>query len=208
MWKIVFKGGIMMYPILLCSILSIAIILERIYFFNKIYRNIKGFVDRVIHLIKKGKIKDAFKECESSGTPLGEIMKAGLSNYDRSKEKIKESMEEASLYQMPKLEKNLSFLATIAHISPLLGLLGTVLGLVKCFHTIEVKVAHFGSIAPSDLAGGISEALLTTVAGLIVAIPAYVAYNYFVHKLNLYVLEMEKITTELLEILGEEAIKV
>ena len=135
-------------------------------------------------------------------------MKAGLSNYDRSKEKIKESMEEASLYQMPKLEKNLSFLATIAHISPLLGLLGTVLGLVKCFHTIEVKVAHFGSIAPSDLAGGIWEALLTTVAGLIVAIPAYVAYNYFVHKLNLYVLEMEKITTELLEILGEEAIKV
>jgi len=208
MWKIIFKGGIMIYPILLCSILSIAIILERIYFFNKIYRNIKGFVDRVIHLIKKGKIKDALRECESSGTPLGEIMKAGLSNYDRSKEKIKESMEEASLYQMPKLEKNLSFLATIAHISPLLGLLGTVLGLVKCFHTIEVKVAHFGSIAPSDLAGGIWEALLTTVAGLIVAIPAYVAYNYFVHKLNLYVLEMEKITTELLEILGGEAIKV
>ena len=153
----------------------------------------------------RNRVKEALEECDRKPTPLSQILKAGIAQYGKSKDVIKESMEEASLYEVPKLERNLSFLATIAHISPLLGLLGTVVGLVRCFQGIEMKVSQLGSISPADLAGGIWEALLTTVAGLIVAIPTYVAYNYFVHKVNFYTLEMERTSSELLQVISGEA---
>lgn len=206
MWKLFFKGGVMMYPIIICSILSLAIIFERFYFYFKSDQDPEKLIDMLRDLLKRNKVKDALEVCDKKLTPLSQVVKAGILKFENTKEIIKEAMEDASLYEIPKLERNLSFLATIAHISPLLGLLGTVLGLVRCFHTIEVKVAQFGSIAPSDLAGGIWEALITTVAGLIVAIPTYVAYNYFVHRVNFYTLEMERTASEVLHVLTSEEI--
>jgi len=117
---------------------------------------------------------------------------------------IKDSIETTALYEIPTLEKNLHFLSTIAHISPLLGLLGTVTGLVRCFYIIEKKASSFGVVNPSDLAGGIWEALITTVAGLCIAIPAYIAYNYFVNKVNILTLEAERVSLELLEIVSRK----
>jgi len=103
------------------------------------------------------------------------------------------------------MEKNLNFLSTIAHISPLLGLLGTVVGMITCFDAVKGGAVSMGGINPSQLAGGIATALYTTAAGLCVAIPAYLAYNYFVHRVNIYVLEMERSATELLEALSERS---
>jgi biopolymer transport protein ExbB len=123
--------------------------------------------------------------------------------YDRSRSQIKEAIEDASLYEIPKLEKNLPVLATVAHISPLLGFLGTVTGMVVSFQTIQTKAATSYPVLPGDLAGGIWEALLTTVAGLLVAIPAFVAYNYLVSRINNIILEMEKASTELVNFLTE-----
>jgi biopolymer transport protein ExbB len=205
MWQLVSKGGWLMIPIGLCSFFSIAIILERLlfYFFNISRFNTRLILSRILECVHKNKITEAIDICEKNPYHITNILKSGLIHYNESKEIIKESMENASLYELPKLERRLNYLSTIAHISPLLGLLGTVVGLVKCFNVIEKKASIAGVVNPSDLAGGISEALLTTVAGLIVAILAYIAYNYFVHRVNYYVFESERAATELLEVLFE-----
>jgi len=112
-------------------------------------------------------------------------------------------MEDVSLFEIPKLEIRLPALATIAHISPLLGLLGTVTRMTASFHMIQVRAASLNPVTPGDLAGGIGEALLTTVAGLMVAIPTYVAYNYFVNRINSVIVEMERGATELVNYMSQ-----
>jgi len=203
MFDLIFKGGWLMWPIVLCSVFSLAIIIDKLIYFLKIRINSGIFFAQVLDFIKRSNFKEAIELCEGRRTPLTNTLKAALLNYDRPKELIKEAVDEASLYEIPKLEKNLNFLATIAHVSPLLGLLGTVTGMIRCFYIIQEKTAAFGSVNPADLAGGIWEALLTTAFGLSVAIPSYIAYNYFVSKVNFNVLEMERTATELVGMLSE-----
>ncbi|MCM8831099.1 MAG: MotA/TolQ/ExbB proton channel family protein [Candidatus Omnitrophica bacterium] len=198
------KGGWVMLPIFLCSIFSLTIIIERFIFFASISSGKSKIIFRIFELVKKNRLADALNLCEKNPFYITNILKAGLLHYEESKDLIKEAMENTSLYEIPRLEKNLNFLSTIAHISPLLGLLGTVTGLVRCFYVIEKKAVIAGLVNPSDLAGGIWEALITTVAGLCVAIPTYIAYNYFVHRVNLSILETERAATELLEILSQQ----
>lgn len=190
-----------MFPILICSFFALAIIVERLLFYRLIKFNHHPLLLQIWDYIKSGKFKDALELCDRKPSHITRVVKAGLINRNEPKEIIQEAMENVSLYEIPKLEKNLNFLSTIAHISPLLGLLGTVVGLVKCFYIIEQKTAIAGSVNPADLAGGIWEALLTTVFGLGVAIVAYLFYNYFVHMVNLAILESERAATEFLEII-------
>jgi biopolymer transport protein ExbB len=145
---------------------------------------------------------DAIDKCNAMPGPIAQILKAGILKHDRPRAEIKEAIEDAGLHEVPRLEKNLGVLATIAHISPLLGLLGTVTGMVRSFQVIEQKAVAFMPVNPGDLAGGIWESLITTVAGLAVAIPTYVAYNFLVSKVDGFVLEMEKSATDLVNILG------
>jgi len=204
MWELLIKSGWLIVPILLCSVFSLTIIIERIFFYLSVKSNSFSVVSQILDLVRKHKIAEAINVCKKSPFYATKILKAGLIHYQESKEVMREAMENASLYGIPKLEKNLNFLSTIAHISPLLGLLGTVVGLVKCFYIIEQKTSALGLVNPSDLAGGIWEALLTTVGGLSVAIPAYIMYNYFVHKVNLITLEAERAATEFLEIIPKD----
>jgi biopolymer transport protein ExbB len=202
-WQVFLSGGPVMWPILLCSIFALAIILEKFWHLNKIRIDTQKFLSDILDKIKRHEIKEGLQICDKTNSPISHILKAGILKYDRTREQIKEAIEDASLYEVPKLEKNLSTLATIAHISPLLGLLGTVTGMVRCFQTIQAKATSFHPVSPGDLAGGIWEALLTTVAGLIVAIPTFVAYNYLVSRVNNFILEMEKASTELVNFLTE-----
>ncbi|MFA5357101.1 MAG: MotA/TolQ/ExbB proton channel family protein [Candidatus Omnitrophota bacterium] len=196
-------GGPVMWPILLCSIFALAIIIEKSWHLHKIKIDTQQFLGSIIEKMKRHQVKEALEICEKTKSPISHILKAGILKYDRSRPQIKEAIEDASLYEVPRLEKNLSMLATIAHISPLLGLLGTVTGMVRCFQTIQAKATSFHPVSPGDLAGGIWEALLTTVAGLIVAIPTFIAYNYLVSRINGFILEMEKAATELVNFLTE-----
>jgi len=193
----------LMVPIFLCSIFSLAIILERLFFYLSVRVNVLSITSHILELVRKSKITEAIDVCEKTPFYVTNILKSGLTHYEEHKDVIRESMENASLYEIPKLEKGLNFLSTIAHVSPLLGLLGTVIGLVQCFYIIEQKTASVGLVNPSDLANGIWLALLTTVAGLFVAIPSYIMYNYFIHKVNSATLESERAATELLEILPQ-----
>ncbi|MFH0840031.1 MAG: MotA/TolQ/ExbB proton channel family protein [Candidatus Omnitrophota bacterium] len=195
------KGGPVMWPIILCSIFAFAILLERVWHLHRAKIDTVDFMNKIASTLKRNKIMEAIEMCNNTPGPIAQIMKAGILKHDRPRNEIREAIEDAGIHEVPRLEKNLSALATIAHISPLLGLLGTVTGMVKCFQVIQEKSTSLNPINPGDLAGGIWEALITTVAGLVVAIPTYVAYNYLVSRVDNFVLEMEKAATELMNIL-------
>ncbi|MFH0732243.1 MAG: MotA/TolQ/ExbB proton channel family protein [Candidatus Omnitrophota bacterium] len=203
MFDMIVKGGPVMYPIILCSIIALAIVIERSFHLYRAKIDTKKFMDEIAGKLKRNKIVESIEMCDSTPGPIAHILKAGILKHDRPKEEIKEAIEEAGLYEVPRLEKNLPVLATIAHIAPLLGLLGTVCGMVIAFQVIQEKSTSLHPVSPGDLAGGIWQALITTVAGLSVAIPVYVAYNYLVNKVDGFVLEMERSATDLINILTQ-----
>jgi biopolymer transport protein ExbB len=202
-WQVFLAGGPVMWPIFLCSVFALAILLEKFWYLHKISIDTQEFLKKILDKMKHHDTKEALSICDNTKSPVANILKAGILKYDRPRPQIIEAIEDASLYEIPKIERNLNALATIAHVSPLLGLLGTVTGMVRCFQTIQAKAASFHPVSPGDLAGGIWEALLTTVAGLIVAIPTFIAYNYLVSRINHFILEMEKASTELVNFLTE-----
>jgi len=202
MWELVVKGGPIMFLIILCSVIAFAVVMERLWHLRRAKINTKEFMGTITNILERNRIMDAIDTCNATPGPIAHILKAGILKHDRSRPEIKESIEDAGLHEVPRLEKNMSVLATVAHITPLLGLLGTVTGMVKSFQVIEQKATALVPVNPGDLAGGIWEALITTVAGLAVAIPTYVAYNFLVSKVDGFVLEMEKSATDLINVLG------
>lgn len=200
----IIKGGPVMIPILLCSILAFAIIIERFVYLQKAKIDTKKFMDDISTSLKRNRIMEAIDMCEQTPGPIANILKSGILKHDRTRHEIREAIEDAGLHEIPKLEKNVGLLATIAHISPLLGLLGTVTGMVRAFQIVQEKSTILNPVSPADLAGGIWEALITTVAGLIVAIPTLAAYNYFVSRVNNFILEIETSATDLINILSEK----
>ena len=204
MWEMMQKGGPIMWPILLCSVIAFAIIIERLVSLRRAEIDTKAFMEQISKSLKRNKIMEALDLCDRTPGPIAHVLKAGILKHDRPRQEVKEAVEDAALHEVPRLEKNLPVLATVAHISPLLGLLGTVTGMVAAFQVIQNKASSVNPVNPGDLAGGIWEALLTTVAGLCVAIPTFVAYNYLVSRVDGFVLEMERSATDLLNILGEK----
>lgn len=194
------SGGPVMYPILLCSILFVAILIERLFHLHRAQINTGEFVSGIRNILKKRNIAEAVSICEETPGPVAHVIKAGIIKHDRPKNEIREAIDDAALHEVPRLEKNLVVLATIAHISPLLGLFGTVLGMIQVFDKIEVLG---GRQDPAQLAGGIGQALLTTAAGLAVAIPVFVAYNYLVSRVGAVVWDMERTATEVVDLLTE-----
>lgn len=203
MLAIIQKGGPVMIPIIICSILAMAIIIERLYHLYRAKIDTGKFMESISETLRSNRVAEAIQMCDQIQGPIARILKAGILKHDRSKQEIKEAIEDAGLFEIPALEKNLASLATIAHISPLLGLLGTVTGLVRCFQVIQLKATSASIVSPGDLAGGIWEALITTVAGLVVAIPTFVAYNFLVSRVDSFILDMERSATDLINILSE-----
>jgi biopolymer transport protein ExbB len=202
MWDIMQKGGPTVYLIVLLSVIAVAVTLERMYNLARARIDSNKFMDGIMAVLKRNKIIEAIEMCNKTPGPIAHIIKAGILKHDRSKPEIKEAVEEAAQLEIPRMERNIPILATIAHIAPLLGLLGTVMGMIKSFQVIQQKALSAAPVNPGDLAGGISEALLATVAGLIVAIPAYVAYNYLVSQVNSLVYDMERSATDLVNLLS------
>ena len=202
MWDIINKGGPMMYLIILSSIIAFGVVIDRIYNLYKARIDADKFMDGITAVLKRNKIIESIEMCNNTPGPIAHIVKAGILKHDRSKPEIKEAVEEAAQLEIPRLEKHLPILATIAHIAPLLGLLGTVTGMIKSFQVIQMKALALAPVNPGDLAGGIWEALLATVAGLAVAIPTYVAYNYLTSQIDNLVYDMERSATDLVNLLS------
>lgn len=203
MQPVVQKGGPLMYLIILCSILAVAVVGERLYHLYRARIDTSRFMEAIVSTLRRNRIVEALDLCGQTPGPIAHILKAGILKHDRTRAEIREAVEDAGLYEVAKLEKNLGILATIAHITPLLGLLGTVCGMVRAFQAIQEKANTMHPVGVGDLAGGIWEALITTVAGLMVAIPAYVAYNYLVSRVDSFVLDMERSATGLVDLLTQ-----
>jgi biopolymer transport protein ExbB len=202
MWDMIQKGGPMMYLIILSSVLAFGVVIERIYNLNRARIDADKFVDDIMSVMKRNKIIAAIELCNMTPGPIAHIVKAGILKHDRSKHEIKEAIDEDAQLEIPRLENHLPILATVAHIAPLLGLLGTVTGMIKSFQVIQQKASAMVPVNPGDLAGGIWEALLATLAGLSVAIPTYVAYNYLVSQVDNLVYDMERSATDLTNLLS------
>lgn len=202
MWDIIQKGGPMMYLIILSSILAFGVVMERVYNLNKARIDANRFMDRITDVLKRNKIIEAIEMCNTTPGPIAHIIKAGILKHDRSRVEIKEAIEEAAQLEIPRLERHLPILATLAHITPLLGLLGTVTGMIRSFQVIQTKALSMAPVNPGDLAGGIWESLLATVAGISVAIPTYVIYNYLVSQVDSIVYDMERSSTDLVNLLS------
>ncbi len=200
-YDILFRGGFIMWPIMACSVVALAITIERFFALRRATIDTREFMDMMRTVLHQNRTQEAIEICDETDVPVARIMKAGILKHGRSKADIRESMEDAGHLEIPRLERYLSALATCAHIAPLLGLLGTVAGMIKAFAQIQNKQ---GLVNPSDLAEGISNALVTTAAGLSVAIPALVVYNYFITRVDNMVLEMEISSSELVELLTKD----
>lgn len=195
MLEIVRAGGWVMVPIIACSIIAAAIVLERLWTLQPKRVLPVNLAKQVRDWISNDELDPAHLQRLHQSSPLGQMLAAGLANRHKPREVIKESIEDAGRHAVHELERYLSSLGTIASISPLLGLLGTVFGMIKVFAAIST--AGVGS--PGALAGGISEALITTAAGLSIAIPAMIAYRWLRARVDGLVIQMEKETIKFLE---------
>ena len=199
MLEIFQKGGPLMYPILLCSVLALAIFFERVWTMFRLGRGTIAMVREVEGLVRKNRIDEAVIVCQRAGTPLARILVSALRSAGRPRDQIKTIVEEVGGREAAPLERYLGLLGTIATISPLLGLLGTVLGMIEAFTVLAVQ----GGGTPATLGGGISKALITTAAGLTVAIPTILLHKYLTSRVDRMVLEMEEYSLHLVDLLGE-----
>ncbi|MGE0030267.1 MAG: MotA/TolQ/ExbB proton channel family protein [Steroidobacteraceae bacterium] len=195
MWEIIIAGGPVMWPILLCSVLAAAIMLERLWTLQRKRVIPRELTDRVWKLVETRTLNDRHIEALSRNSPLGRVLAAGLTNRHQGREIMKEVIEDTGRHVVHELERFLNALGTIAAISPLLGLLGTVTGMIQAFEAITSE----GVGDPRVLSGGIGEALITTAAGLIVAIPALIGYRYLRGLVDFLVVEMEKEAMKLVQ---------
>jgi biopolymer transport protein ExbB len=200
MIELIIKGGPVMGPILLCSVISLAIIVERCLSLRR-HRILRyDILQRIEELLRDRKIPEATTLCKRYPSSMTRILLAAILNHDKTRQEIKEVIEDAGRHEVPVLERYLMILGTIVSISTLLGLLGTITGMIKTFNVI----AALGYGHPEALAGGISEALIATASGLGVAIPTLVLYNFFSSKVDALVIEMEKNSLRMLNILKRE----
>ena len=200
MLELFYKGGIFMYPILLCSITAVAIFIERLWNLRRDRVIPSGFLSDAESLIRSEKISDATTLCQRSPSTMARILLVGIKNFGRKREVIKEYLEEVGRQESASLERFVEGLGTISGVATLLGLLGTISGMIKIFSGISEQTV----VNPGSLAGGISEALITTYAGLSVAIPTLVMYKYLQSKTNALILQMEEHSIRLVDLLKEK----
>jgi len=201
MFTFIIKGGPVMLPIILGSIVGLAIVLERFWAFRGVRLDTFDFIQAVFRDIKGGRIKEALAACDQYiHHPLAAIFKIGIERRNLPLERLEKVLEQAGNNQVQKLEKYLGALVSIVGIEPLLGFLGTITGLIRAFMSWERAGAN---VTVSVLAGGIYEAMLTTAAGLIVAIPLYLCYNYFISRIKSASNELSNHCIQLLEVIAE-----
>jgi biopolymer transport protein ExbB len=199
------KGGPVMYPIVLGSVLALALFLERIWALRRERVIPAAFRRRVRGMVREGKLSEAEVLCQENASSLANIVGAGLKEAGKPRREIKESVTEVGRREVASLERYVDFLGTIAAVEPLMGLLGTVTGLIRAFQKVEAVANKGGGVNPGDLAAGIWVALITTAAGLIVAIPAYLGYRYLQGRVNSLIVEMEEDSLELADLIATTA---
>lgn len=195
MMDLIDRGGIVLILILVLSVIAAVIIIERLLYFRRIRGDEEAILNRLKSAIEKGHYEEALAICEASPSPITNLTRVGIEHRDYPESIIRSMVSDAANLEIPKMERFLSTLGTVAHIAPLLGLLGTVTGNIRAFGVLGDAGAIGGN--PAVLAGGIAEALVTTAAGIIVSIPAIIFYNALVNKVNHLIIRLENRVSEL-----------
>ena len=210
MLTIMARGGPLMWVVLIFAVIAIAVFFERLFHYHVAQIHTTDFVNGILNSLKRGNVKEAIDTCRNTAGPVAQVVMAAVLNHDRSRDEIREAVQDTARTEVTRLERNLPILVTIAQVAPLIGFLGTVWGMIRVFMVIEKTQAT----TAGQLAGGVWQALLTTAGGLVVAIPSYIAYNYLVSRVQNLVLDMEKAANETVQYLaskqegGEQSAKV
>lgn len=194
------KGGFMMVPILILWVVGIYIFFERLFAFKKAAEDPGPFMSKVKELVMRGDVSGARLMCSQNLTPVARMIEKGIARIGSPLKNIETSIENVGKIEIFKLEKNLPLLATIAGAAPMLGFLGTVIGMVKAFIAIAQEE---GSVSPKLLSEGIYTAMITTVAGLVVGVISYLAYNYLVTRVQKIIHAMEYTSIDFIDLLQE-----
>jgi len=198
MWELMIKGGWIMWPILVCSIAAAVLFLERVFHLHRAQIKPDDFLNGIYTIVNRGNTAEAVSICDQTPGPVAHMVRTALLHSDESSEELKQTINKAGLGEVPRLEKNLGGLLTIAQVTPLLGLMGTVIGLIRVFMAMEqhAPLAEIG-----DLSAGIWQALTTTAVGICVSIPAFAAYNFLLSRVENITLNMEYAAEEIFRFL-------
>jgi biopolymer transport protein ExbB len=199
LWEVIQMGGFTMYVLIGCSVLSLAILLERFLAFRRKTLDRVSFMAGIRSAIQEGAIDRALKACEAARAPISAVVLAAITRHGSDEKIIGGAAEREIIVETAKLERFTSVVGTIGNVAVYIGLFGTVLGIVRSFHNI----AQVGSGGISVVIGGVAEALICTAAGLAVAVPAVVVYNYFMRRVETFVREMELCASEISDLLTE-----
>jgi len=199
MLEIIVRGGLVMYPLLLCSVIALAISLERAWYLIRTRADAEELMEDVKLCLQEGKLLEAMQLLKRSKGPVAAILSAGIAYSDRDKEEIREHLEEVGNEEIYKMERGLGLLSAIVTISPMLGLLGTVTGIIRSFRVLGATGMETN---PAALAVGIAEALITTAAGLVIAIPSLAVYHWLSSLIERRVREMSRRALELTDLIS------
>jgi len=192
-------GGGPFWLLLLLGTIVAVIFIERLLHYHRAQINSFEFLNGMRNVLKRENIVEALSICDATPGPVARLVKTAILSRDRGREGVRDALEETGLMEVPRLEEKLNLIATIAQIAPLIGLLGTVMGFMRVFFTLQQE----GPLADVNLlASGIWQSLIAMAAGLAIAIPTYAGYNYLVSRVNSIVLDMEKASTEILNLVG------
>src|SRR6266481_7515097 len=194
------KGGPLMWLILVCSVVSIAVFAERLLYFHRVTINLGEFLQGLSNLIRKRNLAEARVECQAASVPVTRVIHAALIRHHLPRTELREIVQEAGQLEVPRLERNLGMLIAIGYICPLIGLLGTVTGLIQAFVQLS---ANNGYATLAEISGGIYQSLLTTAGGLAVAIPAILGYCHLSARLNHLIHDMERAGIEVVNLLTD-----
>ena len=198
MWTLVVKGGPVMVPIIALSVVALAIVLDRLWALVRIRQNLPQFAEEILLLAQRGQYQKALLRCRQVKHPLARVLALGITERNRPRADLERIMEREGEEQVERLERNLGALIVIIGVEPMLGFLGTIIGLIKAFMSWE----QLGSnVTVNSLASGIYQAMITTAAGLIVAIPYFICYHLFVGRIKRHALEMSYYGNELVDVL-------
>ncbi len=194
-WNMIVSGGPVMWVIVLCSLLALYIFLAKWFQFHRAQVNVRELISGLVNVLRRDGMIEAITLCDNTPGPVARILTAAIQAYQNDDD-IRQAIDDAALVELPRLESRMNILATISKVTLMLGLLGTVVGMMETFIAMQMKQGV--SLTLGDLSGGISVALTTTAAGLCVAIPSLIAYNYLVTRVEAFCVDMEKAASEII----------
>lgn len=189
--RLIRDGGPVMWIILICSIISLFVFLMKVFQFHREEINVRELLRGLFNVLKREGLVEAITLCDHTPGPAAKLLGAAIIAYQRGDEDIRAAIDEAALEEIPKLERHLNILSTLGFVMPLIGLFGTVIGMIKAFEAVRV------SLSSTAIAGAVTMALISTASALAVAIPCYIGYNYLLSRVNTITLDMEKAALEI-----------